>query len=87
MSEQQPDVWEFPCLIALKVIGDEREDFELDVVTAVQSVIPGDYRTKSMPSTNGRFVSITVPVHVHTREQVQALFAAARAVAGVRIVL
>lgn len=87
MTEHNPELWNFPCTIALKVVGDAHEQFENEVIMAVQSVKPGDYRSKSMPSKNGKFVSITVPVIVTDIDEVQALFAAARRVAGVHIVL
>lgn len=86
MTEQK-DPWVFPCRLDLKVLGDSRDDFADEVVTAIQAVLPGDYSHRSTPSAGGKYLSVTVAVGFADKSQVEAVYAALRAVTGVRIIL
>ena len=82
-----PAVWQFPCRVELKVVGDARADFAANLIAEFQRLIPGDYTYRSTPSSGGKYVSITVPVILQNAQQVQQLYAALRDVAGVKMVL
>lgn len=81
------DPWVFPCRLELKVVGDARADFADAVVAAIHGVLPSDYSHRSTPSSGGKYLSITVAVHFNDKAEVEAVYAALRAVSGVRIVL
>ena len=86
MTEQK-DPWVFPCRLDLKVLGDTRADFADDVIAAIHAILPGDYSHRSTPSAGGKYQSITVAVHFADKAQVESVYAALRAVTGVRIIL
>lgn len=81
------DVWQFPCVIHLKIVGDQRDGFAEDVISEIQHAIPGDYSVRETPSSAGRYVSLTVPVHFDNAEQLQNIYRALRTIAGVKMVL
>ncbi len=83
----QADVWQFPCSLQLKVVGDKRPAFADDVISAIARVLPGDYSARETPSSAGRYVSVTVTVHFINYEQVQAVYQQLRDVSGVKLVL
>ncbi|MEE4245029.1 MAG: DUF493 family protein YbeD [Kangiellaceae bacterium] len=82
-----PDLWDFPCTIAFKTMAAKRPNIENDVISAIQSVVSGDYSPTSKPSAKGNYLSITVKVTLANKDQVEALYAAVRAVDDVRICL
>lgn len=81
------DVWQFPCQLNLKIVGDQRDGFNDDVISAIQQHVPGDYAVRETPSSGGRYVSLTVPIYFVNKEQLQQVYQALRQVAGVKMVL
>ncbi len=81
------DLWQFPCSIGLKVVGDQRADFANDVVSVIQQHLPGDYAVRETPSSAGRYVSLTVTIYFDNANQLQAVYQSLRQVSGVKLVL
>lgn len=81
------DVWQFPCQLNLKIVGDQRDGFNDDVIAAIQQFVPGDYSVRETPSSGGRYISLTVPVYFATAEQLQRVYQALCDVGGVKMVL
>lgn len=66
----------FPCDFPIKVMGRHEEDFEAMVVALVSGhvgEIPAA-RVRSRPSTNGRFLSVTVTVAAESRTQLDDIY-------------
>lgn len=88
----QPDsinteLWEFPCTISFKTMATNRANIDVDVLTAIQNVVPGDYTPTVKPSAKGNYVSITVRVTLKTKQQVEDLYRDVRAIADVKMCL
>ncbi|NVJ51753.1 MAG: DUF493 family protein [Gammaproteobacteria bacterium] len=82
-----PHLWDFPCTIAFKAMAVNRVDIDIDIVTKVQEVVPGDYSPNIKPSAKGNYVSISIHVHLETAQQVEALYRAVRAIPDVKMCL
>lgn len=80
-------VWQFPCRVSLKIIGSAREGFIDEIITTFQRVIPGDYSYTQVQSREAKYISITIPVTLQNKLQVDELYGELRKVSGVRLVL
>ncbi|MFP8965705.1 YbeD family protein [Pokkaliibacter sp. CJK22405] len=92
MSDKEPQApkIEFPCHnYPVKIVGDNVPHYEVTVLEIVERHAPGydQGRNRTNPSSNGRFVSITVMITATGPEQLQALFDDLRATGLVRMVL
>ncbi|WP_144393081.1 DUF493 family protein YbeD [Pleionea sediminis] len=81
------ELWEFPCTIAFKAMASNRENIEIDVISVIQEVIPGDYVPNVKPSAKGNYVSITVTVTLEHEHQVETLYRQVRALPDVKMCL
>ena len=82
-----PELWEFPCQIAFKTMAVNRNDIDIEVLSVVQNVVPGDYAPQLKPSTKGNYVSITIHLTLHSCEQVEQLYREVRAIPDVKMCL
>jgi len=77
MSES-PNVYEFPCPISIKSIGDDRDDylqFVIDTMVAVVGKI--EVQAITTRSSNGnKYLAVTVPFFAKDRKQLEAVFQA-----------
>lgn len=66
----------FPCEFPIKVMGRQEDDFEAHVVELVgRHVGPLDAaRVRTRPSTNGRFLSVTVTIAAGSRAQLDDIY-------------
>ena len=80
---------EFPADFPIKIIGQRHDDFAQVIAELVHQHVPQfDPATLIIkPSSQGRFLSLTVSVRVDSREQLQALYQALADHEMVRIVL
>jgi putative lipoic acid-binding regulatory protein len=94
MSES--DVWarigqllEFPVDFPIKVMGRRSDDFAQTIAALVSARVPGfDPSTIELrASSRGAWLSITLMVRAHSREQLEALYRELSAHPMVRIVL
>ena len=94
MSES--DVWarigqllEFPVDFPIKVMGRRSDDFAQTIAALVGARVPGfDPSTIELrASSRGAWLSITLMVRAHSREQLEALYRELSAHPMVRIVL
>ncbi len=89
MTEATPPRIEFPCSpYPIKVIGRMSEDFAERVLTCIAqhadlAGLPG----ATVPSREGRFVAMTVPIVATGEAQLQAMHRDLLAVAGVKLVI
>lgn len=75
-SDKAPKI-EFPCTnYVIKVVGDDKtgyRDFVAEVLTKYDSKVSTASFTEQ-PSKNGRFVSLTVRMHIEAESVLSALF-------------
>jgi putative lipoic acid-binding regulatory protein len=74
--KNSPEVFDFPCVISLKAIGDDREDYAQFVIDSVRSVI-GELDTSvisTRKSQQSNFISVTVPFTAQDREQLESVY-------------
>lgn len=88
-GDDKPPKIEFPCDYPIKVVGDAAEDFTAMVCQVVSRHDPAfDASTlQSVPSRNGRFVSLRLTLRATGEDQLQALFAELKATDRVHMVL
>ena len=83
------ELLQFPCDIPIKVFGRNEADFQrtaYDIVkTHIATVSPENIRAQE--SREGRFVSLTINVHVESRAQVDAIYTELSAHESVLMVL
>ncbi len=79
----------FPGTYQIKAIGLAADDFEGRVIAAALSELaaPGELDTVSRLTPGGRHVSLTLDITVQTAEQVRAIYARIREVAGLTLLL
>jgi len=67
---------EFPCDFDIKVMGENSKEFEARVVAVITLHIAPDalLSTRSRPSRNGRYLSITVTIRAESRLQVDSIY-------------
>jgi putative lipoic acid-binding regulatory protein len=72
------EIFAFPCRFPIKAIGPQSPDFKNHVIeiceTHVGAIVAED--VKMQPSSNGRFVSVTVTFTAESRTQLDALYQA-----------
>jgi putative lipoic acid-binding regulatory protein len=77
-AEEKTSLLEFPCRFPIKAMGRNSTDFEeivTGIVTAHAEFWP-DEPTRSAPSSEGNFVSITAVIEARSQEQLDAIYQA-----------
>jgi putative lipoic acid-binding regulatory protein len=80
VSNACDDVFHFPCPFPLKVIGRAGELFIPTMINILEGVI-GPVAKESVSSRlsrDGKYISLTVTFTAHSREQLEAIYAAVR---------
>ena len=74
-AEQQPEGLVFPCNFPLKMFGKNSKEFIDAVHTIITNHIPRDQwvSSKENHSRNQNYISCTVVVRVHSREQLDKI--------------
>lgn len=75
-DEDKTTLLEFPCRFPIKAMGKNSEAFEnvvLDIVLAYAGIWQ-DEPVRSVPSSAGKFVSVTVVVEAQSREQLDSIY-------------
>ena len=67
---------EFPCEFPIKAMGHACDELEIRVVEIVRRHAPdmGEAAVKSRPSSNGKFLSVTVTINAQSRQQLDAIY-------------
>jgi len=76
MNQSNKPAMEFPCEFPIKAMGLASETLQVAVLEIVQRHAPeADQATlKSTPSSNGKYLSITVTITAQNREQLDAIY-------------
>jgi uncharacterized protein len=75
-SNNDKPIMEFPCEFPIKAMGLATESLQWTVLEIVQRHAPevDEQMIKSRPSTNGKYVSLTVTITAQSREQLDAIY-------------
>ncbi|MBD9357805.1 YbeD family protein [Methylomonas albis] len=75
MSETE-SLLEFPCQFPIKAMGKHRDDFDAIVVEIVRRHVPDilEGAVTTRPSKAGNYLSVTVMIEAHSREQLDAIY-------------
>jgi len=67
---------EFPCEFPIKAMGLASETLHMEVLEIVQRHAPetGKHALKSRPSSNGKYVSVTITISAKSRTQLDAIY-------------
>ncbi len=67
---------EFPCSFPIKAMGNAGADFRETVIEIVarHAGLINDDAIRSMPSRNGKFISITVTIDATSQDQLDAIY-------------
>jgi uncharacterized protein len=84
------DLLQFPCDYVFKVFGEQAlgEQFHKDVLAAISETIPvGLDALKQRDSRGGKYLCLSIVVRVHSRPQIEQIYAAIRTVSGICYIL
>ena len=87
MSDEEIDLWKFPCDFMFKAMAFANQDAEEKVVSAINKIVPGDYIAKLNPSKNGTYVAISVTFKAASKEQLDEIYLAVNALECVKVCL
>ncbi len=75
MNEQDSPL-EFPCHFPIKVMGASTAEFKPCVIEIVKKHIPElvDEHINERPSSNNKYISLTLTVYVNSREQLDNIY-------------
>lgn len=66
---------EFPCQVGIKAMGSAQANM-VERVEEIAALHARIVQTKSTSSRNGQYISVTVTVEAHSREQLETLYGA-----------
>lgn len=76
MQHDSDPLFDFPCRFPIKALGRTDSSLEHEIVQLVRRHVPdldpGTVRTT--PSANGNYVSVTVTITAHSRDQLDAIY-------------
>jgi len=81
------ELLEFPCNFSFKVMGLADPRLIPDVLSVVQEIAPGDYAPTVKPSSKGTYHSLSIPVIVNSKEQIEEIYTALNKLDLVRYIL
>ena len=87
MSNENSELWKFPCDFAFKAMTLAIDGIENDVISAIQKHAPGDYTAKLKPSRGGKYVSVTIVIYLTDKQQLDNIYKDVYAVEGVKMML
>lgn len=67
---------EFPCDFPIKIMGDNCDEFEAEIIRIVRQHVPdlGEAAIKQRPSGKGNYLAITVTIRAQSQSQLDALY-------------
>jgi uncharacterized protein len=89
MTSLQEDPFNYPAYISIRVIGEDRNDFQSLVYSILLRNAP-EVRKENFsyrPSTAGKYISITVLIEVSSRDQMEEIYQELKAEPRVLMVL
>jgi len=87
MTKDKEQLWQFPCEFSFKAMTLAIDDIENHIVSAIQKHVPGDYSASLKESKGGKYLSVTVKIHLTSKQQLEAVYKEVHAVEGVKMLL
>lgn len=81
------ELLDFPCVFAFKVMGIAGPELLHDVLSTIQKNAPGDYAPTIKPSSKGTYNSLSIPVTVTSKEQIESIYNELNKLESVRYIL
>jgi putative lipoic acid-binding regulatory protein len=75
-KKENDSVFSFPCDFPIKAMGHASGNFEITVLEIVRCHSPDltEDAFKSRPSSNGKYISVTVTIRAESRKQLDAIY-------------
>lgn len=75
-NKENDSVFSFPCDFPIKAMGHASGNFEITVLEIVRRHAPDftENSFKSRPSSNGKYISVTVTIRAQSRKQLDAIY-------------
>jgi uncharacterized protein len=86
-TDSNKELWKFPCNFTFKAMTLAIEGIENNIVSAIQAHAPGNYAPVIKESAAGKYISVTVSIHVTSKEQLDAIYRDVHAINGVKMLL
>jgi len=89
MNADNDSLISYPCDFPIKVMGPNHPEF-IDAMCFVARQFDGDWRTESLEkreSKGGKYLGLTLTVHMHNREQLDELYRTLSSHPMVKVVL
>ena len=66
----------FPCDFTIKVFGTPSDEFEAAVYDIIQKHVPSvsDHVTQARASSSGKYIALSVTVHVDSKDQLDRIY-------------
>lgn len=77
MADKEPtSALVFPCDFVIKVFGLASDTFEISVLGIIRKHVPdlGETAIKNRHSKDGKYLALSVSVHVNSKEQLDAIY-------------
>jgi len=73
---QDDSLFDFPCTFPVKAMGRACPELEAEVLAIMRRHVPdlGEGAVKTRASSKGNYVSITITITAHSREQLDAIY-------------
>ena len=81
------DLWQFPCQFMFKAMAFAVDGVEGEIVSVIQTFIPGDYTPKLNPSKSGKYVAVSVTFTASSKKQLDEIYLAVNALESVKVCL
>ncbi len=87
LSQDKQILWEFPCDFTFKAMTQAIEGIENNIISVIQSHVPGNYHAILRESKGGKYLSVTVKIHLTSKAQLDIIYKDVYAVEGVKMLL
>jgi len=87
MSDEEINLWNFPCDFMFKAMAHANQSAEDEIVSVINQFIPGDYVAKLNPSKNGTYVAVSITFKAASKEQLDEIYLAVNALECVKVCL
>jgi len=75
-DKENESAFSFPCDFPIKAMGHASGNFEITVLEIVRRHAPdlAEDASKSRPSSNGKYLAVTVTIRAESRKQLDAIY-------------
>ena len=87
MDTKFDELLEFPTNQTFKIMGVADDALPEQVISRLQQIVPGDYTPTIKPSSKGTYNSLSICVHVSSKEQMETIYTELSKLELVKVVL